>query len=142
MKISFHKNTTRLTIERSELPENMTQLGIALVVLSAWSITGDKTVDTETEIGFDYSPEIPTDQIRMACERLGIKSEPTLTEIYDRMGEIINSNRTWEEKYDLIFSEEISQKVPFDWYNPDMGYQDDVLAFVRAFDEYMKNNQP
>ena len=41
---------------------------------------------------------------------------------------------TWGQKYDLIFSPEISQTihelVHLDYYDPDMDYEDDVRAFV------------
>jgi hypothetical protein len=39
-------------------------------------------------------------------------------------------------KYDLIFSDEISKKLPFDWLDPDMDYEDDICAFMSAFEEY------
>lgn len=40
----------------------------------------------------------------------------------------------WETKYDIVFSEDISKKIratgiSFDWCDPDMGYDDDVMAY-------------
>ncbi len=44
----------------------------------------------------------------------------------------------WSDVYDLIFSERISKSalgiVPFDWYDPDTTYYEDVMAFMSAFD--------
>ena len=58
-------------------------------------------------------------------------------EIYD------DDELTWEEKYDLIFSEKISRKVhsliTLDYYDPDTSYQEDVSAFVCAFNEKMQS---
>lgn len=43
----------------------------------------------------------------------------------------------WEEKYDLIFSDNISKRVYhlFDWYDPDTSYEEDVTYFMNAFRE-------
>lgn len=60
-------------------------------------------------------------------------------EIYFKAKEIYESDMTWEQKYDLIFSEEISSQVYFDYYDPDCGYEDDVIAFMGAFKEYIQN---
>jgi hypothetical protein len=50
---------------------------------------------------------------------------------------------TWDEKYDQIFSEKISRKVfdliRLDYYDPDTSYEEDVSAFMRAFNERMKD---
>jgi hypothetical protein len=48
-------------------------------------------------------------------------------------------NQDWETAYDLIFPG-ISGQVrkaysDFGWYDPDSGYDDDVLAFARALKE-------
>ena len=48
---------------------------------------------------------------------------------------------TWEEVYDKIFSEKISQQIfeefpDFHYSDPDTAYQEDVCAFVDAFCEY------
>lgn len=51
--------------------------------------------------------------------------------------EIIDSELSWEEKYHLIFSSRISSKVfdliNLDYYDPDTSYEEDVLAFINAF---------
>ena len=48
---------------------------------------------------------------------------------------------TWQEVYDKIFSEKISQQIfeefpDFHYSDPDTSYQEDVCAFVDAFCEY------
>ena len=62
-----------------------------------------------------------------------------LIKIYNKAKIIVASTLSWEAKYDLIFSEEISRKVRFDWCDPDTSYQEDVEAFMKGFDEYMSN---
>jgi len=55
-------------------------------------------------------------------------------------------NYVWSEIYDEVFSESCSRRVwalldelslSLDYYDPDMNYDDDVLAFTRAFDSLM-----
>jgi hypothetical protein len=62
-----------------------------------------------------------------------------LKEVYREAKEIYDSSILWEAKYDLIFSERISKKVSFSWYDPDTSYEEDVTAFMNAFDYYMGN---
>ena len=61
-----------------------------------------------------------------------------LKSLYNKAEEIVASNESWKDKYDLIFSDEISKKVfeltNLDYYDPDMDYNDDVLAFMNAFE--------
>lgn len=57
--------------------------------------------------------------------------------IYERAKRIFASDLDWSEKYDMIFSEDISRKFNFDWYDPDCDYEDDVRAFMSALDEHM-----
>jgi hypothetical protein len=64
-------------------------------------------------------------------------SFPELKEVYKEARAIYDSSVSWEAKYDLIFSERISKKVSFSWYDPDTSYEEDVTAFMNAFDEYM-----
>lgn len=53
-------------------------------------------------------------------------------------------NIDWEITYDKIFSENISRKVlnlvDLDYCDPDTSYEDDVKAFVSAFQEYMEKS--
>lgn len=58
--------------------------------------------------------------------------------IYERAKRIIASDLGWQEKYDMIFSEEIFSKFSLDYYDPDCDYEDDVMAFMNALDEYMR----
>jgi hypothetical protein len=58
--------------------------------------------------------------------------------IYEKAKRIFSSEElTWHEKYDLIFSEEISKNFDFEYYDPDISYQEDVVAYMNALDEYM-----
>lgn len=57
--------------------------------------------------------------------------------IYNRAKRIITSDLDWKEKYNMIFSEEISHKFSLNYYGPDTSYEEDVLAFMNALDEYM-----
>jgi hypothetical protein len=53
---------------------------------------------------------------------------------------------SWEEKYDRIFSASVSSKIfdtiilP-DYSDPDCGYKDDVMAFVKAVDKWLEQNK-
>jgi hypothetical protein len=55
---------------------------------------------------------------------------------------IVNSTASWEIKYDLIFSNGMSRRVhallPLDYHDPDTTYEEDVRAFVNAFDDKIK----
>jgi hypothetical protein len=50
---------------------------------------------------------------------------------------------TWKEKYDQIISDEIFKEVYnliyLEYYDPDTDYEEDVTAFMNAFNERMKN---
>lgn len=61
-----------------------------------------------------------------------------LVNIKQRIHRIINSELEWVDKYDMIFSDEISMNFHLDYYDPDTSYEEDVLAWVAAFDEYFK----
>lgn len=61
--------------------------------------------------------------------------------IYERSKRIINSDLSWEDKYDMIFSEEISRNFSLDYYDPDTSYQEDVMAFMGALDDYMRKQE-
>lgn len=62
--------------------------------------------------------------------------------IYERAKRIVECTELdWDDKYDLIFSEEISRKFDFKWSDPDCGYEDDVRAFMNGFDEYMRKQK-
>lgn len=65
-----------------------------------------------------------------------------LLELHDKAKEIVQSNLSWEAKYDLIFSEKLSKCVfkiarGFEYYDPDSSYKDDVMAFYNAFTRYV-----
>lgn len=60
-----------------------------------------------------------------------------LKDIHKKAKKIVSSNLSWEEKYNMIFSEEISHKTDFYWDDPDMDYEDDVMAYMNAFDNHM-----
>lgn len=59
--------------------------------------------------------------------------------IHQRAKAIVNSEAlTWKQKYDLIFSDEISKQFDFNWYDPDTDYEEDVQAFMTGLDDYME----
>lgn len=60
-----------------------------------------------------------------------------LLEVYSEAIRIFDSGISWKAKYDLIFSDRISQGVDFEWYDPDTSYEEDVTSFIKAFKEYM-----
>lgn len=56
-------------------------------------------------------------------------------------------SRVWHDTFDQVFSDTRSSRirellrhfdVDFDYYDPDMDYDDDVLAFWHAFDEHIQ----
>ena len=57
--------------------------------------------------------------------------------------DIARSSADWGMKYDLIFKlyqdnvkpARAKLGIDFDWYDPDMGYEDDVRAYVSALEE-------
>ena len=61
--------------------------------------------------------------------------------IYERANRIVNSNLDWKDKYDMIFSDEISGKIHFDYFYSDSDYEDDVMNFMRVFDKYMEKQK-
>lgn len=65
----------------------------------------------------------------------------SLRVIYENAKNIIDSDLCWGDKYNMIFSEEISDKVSFEWLDPDMDYEDDVLAFMDGFDTFMEKQK-
>jgi radical SAM superfamily enzyme YgiQ (UPF0313 family) len=62
-----------------------------------------------------------------------------ITLIHERAKRIVSSDLSWKDKYNMIFSDDVSGKVIhlFDYYDPDSDYDDDVIAFMNGFDEYM-----
>jgi len=60
-----------------------------------------------------------------------------LIDLNSEAHEIINSDLSWNAKYDLIFSDDMSMKIELDYYDPDTSYEEDALAWVHAFDEYL-----
>jgi hypothetical protein len=61
--------------------------------------------------------------------------------IHERAKRIIASDLEWEEKYDMIFSEEVSRKFSLSYYDPDTSYEEDVMAFMNALDEHMRKQE-
>jgi len=63
-----------------------------------------------------------------------------LLKIYAKAEKIVRSKKyEWDETFNLIFSSKISYKVNkyLDYSDPDAGWEDDVLAFMRAFKAYV-----
>jgi len=61
--------------------------------------------------------------------------------IYERAKRIVGSDLEWDQKYDMIFSEEISKKFILDYYGPDTSYEEDVRAFMDALDHHMEKQR-
>jgi hypothetical protein len=66
-----------------------------------------------------------------------------LKTIHENANRIFNSEASWETKYELIFSDAISEKVfrelRLDYYDPDTTYEEDVTAFMNAFNQKMED---
>jgi len=65
------------------------------------------------------------------------------TKLAGKKGEVWEES--WKELYDFIFSEDVSKKIyeafpDFHYCDPDASYEEDVLAFILAFDEYSNYN--
>jgi hypothetical protein len=64
-----------------------------------------------------------------------------LRELHTEANRIFNSQANWDTKYDLIFSRDISQavfrQIRLEYCDPDTTYQEDVTAFITAFNEKM-----
>lgn len=67
-----------------------------------------------------------------------------LKNLQKEANEIYNSDISWETKYKLIFSKNISSRFNelieeinehFSYYDPDSDYEDDVIAFMSAMNE-------
>jgi hypothetical protein len=56
-----------------------------------------------------------------------------ILDTYHLAEKIFESNLDWEDKFDLIFSKEISGNVKLNYYDPDTSYEEDVRAFMNAF---------
>lgn len=70
----------------------------------------------------------------------------TLAGLLDRAKRIRASSAQAEEQYDLIFSEHLSRTVfrlfrelgtELDYYDPDTSYEEDMDAFINAFQDKM-----
>lgn len=65
-------------------------------------------------------------------------------ELHDSAKAIINSDVPWDEKYYTIFSDEISGSIAscgimVTWYDPNMTYEENVMAYWDLIDdEYHK----
>jgi hypothetical protein len=67
-----------------------------------------------------------------------MKKYTDIKPIYDRAKRVVESDLSWVDKYDMIFSEDISRKTDFEWYDPDCDYEDDVRAFMEGFEKWME----
>lgn len=70
----------------------------------------------------------------------------TLLAIQQKIQHILAQPSSWDEKYKQIFCPEVSRTVfslcHLDYYDPDTTYEDDVLAFVSAFDSKIEELRP
>lgn len=105
----------------------------------------------EKKLGYDFESEWFTDEILTLVNDVIESTKESINEveltygekvaIYERAKKIAASDLSWKNKYDMIFSKEISHKLDFDYYDPDSDYDDDVIAFMNAFDDYMKKQE-
>lgn len=67
-----------------------------------------------------------------------------VAELFNQTIKIFESDLSWEDKYEKIFSTEISgtitRLIRLWYYDPDTSYEEDVTAFVQAFKDYMKSH--
>lgn len=74
-------------------------------------------------------------------------AERILKKLHKRANKIFKSeDYDWEEKYDMIFCEELSRRVlklapRFEYHDPDTSYEQDVTAFVKQFNDYMDEQE-
>lgn len=52
---------------------------------------------------------------------------------------VAESTGSWVECFRMIFNSEVSQKVPFEWFDFDGSYEDDVRSFYQQFGWYMES---
>lgn len=66
-------------------------------------------------------------------------------------GESAQASEAWQTAYDLVFSSEISHRAAemcavlnrkFDYYDPDLGYEEDVQAYHRALTAHVAKLKP
>ena len=64
-----------------------------------------------------------------------------LRTLHKTANRIFNSQADWETKYDLIFAPDLSgavfKQIRLEYCDPDTTYQEDVTAFITAFNEKM-----
>lgn len=64
--------------------------------------------------------------------------------IYNKALKIQESEKMdWEEKFEIIFSDDISGKIiqELDYYDPDASEEEDIDAFMNAFDRYIDRQE-
>lgn len=69
-------------------------------------------------------------------------TEEKIRKINKKVQKIIyRDDLNWNQKYDMIFSKEISRKVHrhinLNYYDPDTSYEEDVMAFASALNEWV-----
>lgn len=67
-------------------------------------------------------------------------------ELHDLAKSIINSDRPWEDKYYLIFSEDISGAIAscdvhIEWYDTNMTQEENIMAYWDLLDHQYKELQ-
>lgn len=71
-----------------------------------------------------------------------IRIQARVNEAYSKVVLFTDSEEGWEALFHFVFSDRISHKIceilpNFDWFDPDTTYQEDVCAFINAFDREM-----
>lgn len=68
-----------------------------------------------------------------------------LQRLCDELMEVLSSNLSWKEKYEVVFSTNRNQIEPllkpyeFEYYDPDTTYEEDAKAYVYALQEFLTN---
>jgi len=119
------------------IPPYITPTKEELEIATAWQeqymLSSEFSADIKSFIhGMRYAQ-----YIEESAKPLGYEE---LKSLFEKAVTISESPLSDEAKYNLIFSENISQKTDFEWYCPDMGYNDDYWAYISAFREYLEGD--
>ncbi len=72
------------------------------------------------------------------------KTLDELIKLYNKALKVSESEKmTWDEKYDILFSDDISGKIiqELDYYDPDGSPKEDCDAFMTAFERYVDRQE-
>lgn len=111
----------------------------------AFAIQGARSISPEVENSLRTHPP------KGLVNQIELGSQNEILALAKRARNIVDSKLSWKDKYDLIFSQSISQPIfrffksmnlDFNYDDPDSSYEDDVLAFVRALESRLQELEP